>query len=124
MRLVDTSAWIELLRDTPAGKAVRQAVPTPGEWLVPTIVQLEFFKWLLRELGQDAADEALVFSRTCVVVPLSTNLAVAAAEACREFKLSTADAIIYATAQAYGADLLTCDAHFKDLAGVVYLAKA
>lgn len=124
MRLVDTSAWIELLRDSTTGKAVRRAVPAPDAWLVPTIVQHEFFKWLAREIGPDAADEVLVFSRTCVVVPLSTPLAVAAAELCRQHKLSTADAIIYATAQAHGADLLTCDAHFKGLDGVVYLPKA
>ena len=34
-----------------------------------------------------------------------------------------ADAIIYATALAMGADLLTCDAHFAKLPRVVYLAK-
>jgi len=123
MRLVDTSAWIELLRDTATGQAIRRNVPTPDAWLVPTIVQHEFYKWLMREIGRDAADEALVFSQTCVVVPLNTPLAVSAAEACRQHKLSTADAIIYATAQTHGADLLTCDAHFKTLPGVIYIAK-
>jgi predicted nucleic acid-binding protein len=34
-----------------------------------------------------------------------------------------ADAIIYATAILHAADLLTCDAHFASLPGVVYLAK-
>ena len=34
-----------------------------------------------------------------------------------------ADAIIYATAVAAGADLLTCDAHFAKLPRVIYVAK-
>ena len=34
-----------------------------------------------------------------------------------------ADAIVYATAQAHNATLVTSDADFKDLAQVVYLKK-
>ena len=34
-----------------------------------------------------------------------------------------ADAIIYATARAQGADLLTCDRHFEGLPGVRFFAK-
>ena len=39
-------------------------------------------------------------------------------------KLATADAIIYATAEHHDADILTCDAHFKDLDRVIYIDKA
>jgi predicted nucleic acid-binding protein len=38
--------------------------------------------------------------------------------------LATADAIIYATALAHDADLLTCDRHFEGLAGVRFFEKA
>ena len=34
-----------------------------------------------------------------------------------------ADAIIFATAQAHGAQLLTCDAHFDGLPGVMLVPK-
>jgi len=34
-----------------------------------------------------------------------------------------ADAVIYATAIEHNADVLTCDAHFADLPGVVYFPK-
>jgi PIN domain len=37
--------------------------------------------------------------------------------------LATADAIIFATARHFGVELLTCDAHFKGLTGVVYVEK-
>jgi predicted nucleic acid-binding protein len=42
----------------------------------------------------------------------------------RQHKLATADAIVYATAQGHGAELLTCDAHFAMLPAVLYYSKA
>ena len=124
MRLVDTSAWIEWLIGSPIGERVAAALPEQADWLTPTIVQLELAKWLTREAGEDRADQAIAFSQLCVVAPLDTEIALAAAEACRTHRLATADAIVYATARRYDADLLTCDAHFEGLPGVVHLAKA
>jgi predicted nucleic acid-binding protein len=42
---------------------------------------------------------------------------------CARHKLATAEAIVYATALTYEADLLTCDRHFENLAGVCYFPK-
>ena len=47
-----------------------------------------------------------------------------AADLHRQYKLATADAIVYATALDNGADLLTCDAHFERLPSVLYFSKA
>ncbi len=123
MRLVDTSAWIEWLIVSPTGRAVRSALPAREDWLVPTIVQLELAKWAAREVGEDKADQVVAFTQMCVVVPLDTKIALAAAEICGKHKLATADAVIYATALEHGADLLTCDAHFEGLPGVMFIAK-
>jgi len=122
-RVVDTSAWIEWLMDTPAADAIAAAVPQRSQWIVPTIVQLELAKWLRRETDTEKADDAIAFSQKCVVIDLDTDIALAAAALCRAHKLATADAIVYATALAYGADLLTCDAHFKDLPNVILIEK-
>jgi predicted nucleic acid-binding protein len=59
----------------------------------------------------------------CIVVPLDTETAVAATEIGATRKRATADAIIYATAQAHDATLLTCDRHFENLPDVCYLTK-
>src|SRR5258707_4877720 len=115
MRLVDTSAWIEWLIASPAGKSVEIAMPERADWLVPTIVQLELATWLAREVGEDKADEVVAFTQMCFVVPLDTKIALAAAEICGKHKLATADAILYATALEYEADVLTSDAHFERL---------
>lgn len=87
------------------------------------MVQLELSKWLVRELGEDKADQVIAYTQKCIVVPLDTNIALLAAELHREYRLATADAILYATARHQQAELLICDAHFKNLPGVLFLAK-
>ena len=123
MVLVDTSAWIEWLIASPTGEKVEAHLPEQVDWLVPTRVQLELAKWLTREVGEDKADQVIAFTQVCKVVPLDSEIALSAAEACREHKLATADAIIFATAQAHGASLITCDQHFHGLRGVILIEK-
>ena len=123
MRVVDTSAWIEWLVESPLGKKLGNEFPEKEAWVVPTVVQLELSKWLVREVGEERADQVIAFTEKCVVVPLDTRIALLAAELHRQYKLATADAIVYATAQNQQADLLTCDAHFADLPGAIYFPK-
>ena len=123
MLLVDTSAWIEWLIGSPTGEQLSERLPQQSDWLVPTMVQLELAKWLTREFGEDKADQVIAFTQVCQVVPLDTEIALAAADACRTHKLASADAIIFATARARGATLLTCDAHFQGLPGVTLIEK-
>ena len=123
MILVDTSAWIEWLIGSPTGEKLSEHLPEQADWLVPTMVQLELAKWLTREVGEDKADQVIAFTQLCVVLPLDTETALAAAEACRNHRLATADAIVYATARGNGATLITCDAHFEGLPGVTGIEK-
>jgi predicted nucleic acid-binding protein len=123
MVLVDTSAWIEWLIDSSTGAKVMEHLPDQQHWLVPTMVQLELAKWLAREVGEEKADQVIAFTQVCQVVSLDTEIALAAAEACREHRLASADAIILATARARGASLVTCDSHFEGIAGVRFIPK-
>ena len=120
MRVVDTSVWIEWFIGSPLGRRLAKEMPDRSECIVPTIVQLELSKWLLRESGEDRADQVIAYTQKCIVVPLDTPIALLAAALHRQHKLATADAIVYATAQARGAELLTCDAHFDKLPAVAY----
>ena len=124
MRVVDTSVWVEWLTGSPLGRKLSKEIPGRAECIVPTIVQLELSKWLLRETGEEQADQMIAYTQKCIVVPLDTALALLAAELQRQHKLATADAIVYATAQSQGAELLTCDAHFARLPSVLYFKKA
>ena len=123
-RLVDTSAWIELLSGSALVPLIRAELPAPGDWLVPTIVQFELSKWSRREMSEDRAREAIAFSTTCAVIELDTAIALLAAELGARYRLSIADAVIYATASAFEAELLTCDRHFEGLPGVRYIPKS
>lgn len=121
--VVDTSAWIEWLVGSAAGKRLEKHFPDKVHCIVPTIVQLELSKWLLRERGEDEADQVIAYTQKCVVVPLDTTIALHAVDLHREHKLATADAIVYATARQQGASLLTFDAHFKGLPEVTLFTR-
>ena len=123
LRVVDTSAWIEWLTGSALGKKLSKQLPDKPQCIVPTIVQLELSKWLIREVGEEQADQVVAYTQKCVVVPLDTTIALLAADLHREYKLATADAIVYATARHHGAELLTCDAHFDELPDVALFAK-
>jgi predicted nucleic acid-binding protein len=116
--------WVEWLIGGPLGRKLAKEFPDRSNCVVPTIVQLELSKWLLREAGEEKADQIIAYTQKCIVVPLDTRIALLAAELHRQHKLATADAIVYATALEHGAELLTCDAHFAKLSEVVYFSKA
>lgn len=123
MCVVDTSAWIEWLIGSPLKTQLASLMPSQANCIVPTIVQLELAKWLMREKGEAEADLMIAYTQKCVVATLDTSIALSAANLHQQYKLATADAIVYATALHLQADLLTCDAHFKDLPQVIYLQK-
>jgi predicted nucleic acid-binding protein len=104
---------------------MRESIPRPGtsRCIVPTIVQLELSKWLVRDVGAEQADQVIAYTQKCRVVTLDTAIALLAAELHRKHKLAIADAIVYATARQQGADLLTCNAHFNGLPDTVFVVK-
>lgn len=122
--VVDTSAWIEWLTGSDLGEIIGKALPERPHCIVPTIVQLELSKWLVREVGDDKADQVIAYTQKCVIAPLDTRIALLAADLHRAHRLATADAIVYATAREYKADLITCDRHFDGLPGVRLFPKA
>jgi predicted nucleic acid-binding protein len=91
MRVVDTSAWIEAIVRRASEIVTR--LPSREDWVVPTIVQLELAKWLNREADDVFTEAILAYTSKCVVVELTTSVALSAAEYARLYKLSTADAI-------------------------------
>ena len=123
MRVIDTSAWIEWLTGSPLRDQLAAQSPVRSQCVFPTIIQLELAKWLARERSEERVDQMVAFTQKCVVVPLDTRIAMRSIVVHRQYKLATADAIVYATALEYGADLVTCDAHFENLANVILIKK-
>jgi uncharacterized protein len=123
MHVIDTSIWIEIYNGSELGRKHLPLLSAPEEVIVPTIVQLEIFKWMARVRTTEDANRAVTFTNDCQIEVLTTAIAVLAADLGALHKLHTTDAIIYATAQMHDAPLLTCDAHFNGLPGVEYSAK-
>jgi predicted nucleic acid-binding protein len=122
--LVDTCGWIEWLTNSPLANHFEAALRDVDNLIVPTTVQMELYKWLLRERNMEEAMRVINYSTQANVVPLTQNIALTAGDVAMEHNLSFADAIVYATAQVNQTTLLTSDAHFKDLAGVRYVNKS
>lgn len=121
--VVDSSGWVEFLGNGPKSDAFAEYLEHPQSLLLPTIIVYEVYKKILREQGQAFAERFLshAYEFREREVPLDIPLAVLAARMSLEANLPMADAIIYATARAYQAELVTSDAHFSGLSGVTIL---
>jgi predicted nucleic acid-binding protein len=119
--LIDSSGWLEYL--TEDSKAILFAGYFEGDHavLVPTIVLYEVRKILLLRKSKSDADVFVSEALRRRIVDLDETLALAAVQVAIRHRLAMADAIIYATAQAHGAQLVTSDTHFTGLPGVTIL---
>jgi len=113
--LVDSSGWIEFLGDGPLADRFAPYFEREDRLIVPAIVLYEVYKKLLSAQSSTAADRFLSAALRARVVPIDERLAVLAARVSLERRLAMADAMIYATALATAAHLVTRDAHFQGL---------
>lgn len=123
MVVVDTCGWIEWLTDGQLAEVYAPFLADSGNLIVPTLVQFELYRWCLREKNEAIALDVIGLTEVCRVRPLDTRIALSAADLCAQYKLAIADAVVYASALAAGAELLTSDAHFTTLPGVRYWQK-
>ena len=123
MILVDTCGWIEWLIEGALVNSFASYMKDPAELLVPTTVQYELYKWVKRESDENTALDTIALADDSLVVPLSTDIALVAADLTLSHKLAFADAVIYASARKYNVELVTSDDHFEDLPGVTYFPK-
>jgi len=121
--LVDTCGWIEWLTEGALANSFASYMKDPAELLVPTTVQYELYKWVKRESDENTALDTIALADDSLVVPLNTDIALMAADLTLSHKLAFADAVIYASAQKYNAELVTSDDHFEGLPGVTYFPK-
>lgn len=119
--LVDSSGWLEYITGDEKADAFGEVLQKDIQVLVPTIVLYEVLKILLLQAGKSQADVFLSEALRRKVVDLTETIALAAASISIDHKLPMADAIIYATAKAHHAELITSNAHFTGLPGVIVL---
>lgn len=131
--VIDTFAWVEYLLGSRAGGMARERIESSGT-MTPAVVILELTKWYLKEIEAGRRKEAemqqqLSFVETSSeVVPLDASLARRAGEL--DFLMKKrirgwplVDSMIYATAKARSAEVVTGDPHFKGLNDVFFLGQ-
>lgn len=123
MILIDTCGWIEWLTDGVLANQYEPYFQDVESIIVPTSVQFELYKWASRVKNKQEALKVIALTEQGKVIPLTTSLSLFAGDLAQEYKLSFADAIIYATAQNEQVELITSDDHFLNLPEVVYFKK-
>jgi predicted nucleic acid-binding protein len=122
MIVMDSSGWVEMFTSRPRWEEFARRRDEADGVIVPTVVLYEVYKIMCREMPAALAREMAGELRSHHLVPLDADLAIDAAEYSLTHRLPMADAIVYATAQALGATLVTGDVHFDGLPGVEYIA--
>ena len=116
---LDSSCWLEVFDAGPRAQLYQEQAERPAELLVPVLTLYEVHKYLRRTKGIEAALSAIADMEQGEVIDVTAALCLEASANGLPF----ADSLIYATAQARGAQLWTQDAHFEGLPVVRYFAK-
>jgi len=115
--LVDSSGWIEYFTDGPLADEFAPYLENLAEVVTPTTVIFEVYRVIRRQRSEEAATAAVAQMQKTSVVDLDQFLALSAADVSIDHGLAMADAIVYATAQTKGVDVVTGDADFAGLSG-------
>jgi predicted nucleic acid-binding protein len=121
--VLDSSAWIEWVLDSPLAEQFAQAFKDMGSLVVPSVCVTEVCRFVLRKGTPEQADAVRASMAQACVLPLDADIALAAAKLGQTHGLALADSLIYATARSVNAPLWTRDSDFKDLPGVRYFPK-
>ena len=122
--LIDTCGWIEWFIDDILADQFSPYFQQLSNIIVPTVIQYELYKWVCRERDNDTAQALIELTKQGKTIVLDTDLALKAAKLAAQYRLSVADALIYATAQLEKVELVTSDDHFSDLPNVCYFPKS
>jgi predicted nucleic acid-binding protein len=119
---VDSFGWLERFLDGPRASGynrVMDAIP-PGEIVTSVVTVYDVYRKLRPAKGEAAALEAVVALRATHLVPVDDRIALEAADYNLSLGLQFSDALIYATARRFGAELHTSDPDLRNIPGVVF----
>lgn len=117
--LVDSTGWLEYLTEDAKAAAFAYYLEGDAPVIVPSLVLYEVYRHLAKQRGRTVADRFVAQALHRRVVPLDESIALAAANASIDHRLTSTDAIVYATARACQAQLVTANTHFRGLPGII-----
>ena len=123
LALVDSCGWLEYVTGGANADFFEKALLDTGNLIVPALCLHEVGKRMLITHGEAAALEVLEMMQKSRVVQLKPADHFEAAKTSMTHKLAMADALIWQTAQSFGATLFTQDAGLKKMSGVSFQSK-
>lgn len=120
--LLDSSGWIELLAGTQRARLFEPTLKAE-RLIVPAIVRYEVGRYVLAHSGSANYLLAVTAMSKFEQIAFDASLADDAVLHAANHKLAMADALIYAVAQRYEAEIWTQDSHFEGLSGVRFFRK-
>ncbi len=120
---VDSYGWIERFTDGPKADLYDAVIEkaAPSEIVTSAMVLYEVYRKIKQAVNEQSALEAVAAIGQTFVVPVDQSISLEAADYSLMFGLHMADAVVYATARHYGAELYTSDEDLKGVKGVVFI---
>ncbi len=123
MIALDSFGWIERFTDGPKATKYNKIIDriSPDEIITSVVVMYEVYRKVKKLKGEQVALENIAVLTQTNLVPVDQTLALEAADFNLEYNLHFSDALVYATARRFDADLYTSDEHFKEIPFVNYI---
>ncbi len=125
--VIDSYAWIEYFTGSILGEQIKSLIESSDEKITPTICLAEVYAKTLKVESQELAEKQRAFIKEkSSLAFLDESIAVESARLNVRMKKEVdgwglADSIVYATAIAKKADVVTGDEHFKKLKNVLFI---
>jgi toxin FitB len=120
---IDSYGWIERFTDGPKAKRYNAIIheERSDEIVTGPVVLYEVYKRIKKVKGEEIALEAVAALSATNVVALDQTIALEAADFSLEHSLRMSDALVYATARHYDAELYTSDEDLRKLRSVTFI---
>ena len=123
MIVIDSSGWREFFADGPHAAEFANRLRQPAAVITPTVAMYEVYKWIKRERSEDEALDAVATMKKTIVVSLTEEVALTAADLSLEYGLAMADSMMLAFARENDAAFVTTDSGFEGIDGVTVFSK-
>ncbi len=120
---IDSYGWIERFTNGPKAEQYNRIIDKvrPEEIVTSVVVIYEVYRKVKQFKGEEVALEAVASLSQTKVVEVDQTLSLEAADYSLSHGLHFADALIFATAQHFGAELHTSDPDLRGLKSVTFI---
>jgi predicted nucleic acid-binding protein len=120
---IDSYGWIERFTNGPKAPQYNQMIEScePKEIVTSAVVLFEVYKKIKKLKGEEQALLAVAALSQTTIVPIDQTISLEAADYSLEHGLHYSDALVYATARHWKANLYTSDEDLRTLKAVCFI---